>query len=149
MNFPIETAAAFPSQTATALPKRPLGASSCRETCTTTTSDASAILATASGTEFLASDWSATTMVKQPRSPLGLLGPPPRTLQGMSASRRHQTWDPNAPGFGSGGRRSTGCLVDWLECDWEKDTRVIVCHSWKSRIVTRYRSGAAKTKVHD
>ena len=62
MNFPIETAAAFPSRTVAAFPlsgsvqlflrsvdgERPLGFGSCRETCTTT-SDASAILATASG----------------------------------------------------------------------------------------------------
>ena len=28
----------------------------------------------------------------------------------------------------------------------EKDTRVMVCHSWKSRIVTPYRSGAARLR---
>ena len=32
-------------------------------------------------------------------------------------------------------RRSTGCLVD--------------CHSWKSRIVTRYRSGTSRNPEHD
>ena len=45
------------------------------------------------------------------------------------------------PGFGCGDGGSTGCLVDWLECERKKDTRVVSCHSRKSRIVTRYRSG--------
>ena len=65
MNFPIETAVAFPSRAVAAFPlsivkycatflgsvdgERPLGFGSCRETRTTTTSDASAILAIASG----------------------------------------------------------------------------------------------------
>ena len=63
MKFPIETAAAFPSRTVAAFPltstvqpslnpltvNDTLGVGSFRETCTTTTPDASAILATASG----------------------------------------------------------------------------------------------------
>ena len=61
MNFPIETVAAFPSLNVAAFPLTstvqpsldplsvPLGVSSCRETCTATTSDASAILVTVSG----------------------------------------------------------------------------------------------------
>ena len=64
MNFPNETAAAFPSRTAAAFPltsktflgsvdgERPLGVGSCREPCTTATSDASAFLVTTAGTEF-------------------------------------------------------------------------------------------------
>ena len=31
----------------------------------------------------------------------------------------------------------------------EKDTMVMVCHSWKSLIVTRYRSGTSRNQVHD
>ena len=56
MNLPIETAAAFPSQAkhcaiflGSVDGERPLGFGIFRETCTTTTSDANAILATASG----------------------------------------------------------------------------------------------------
>ena len=97
MNFPIETAAAFPSQTAAALllPSTvqssldPLSVNdpwaSAVETCTTVTSDANAILATSSGTEF----WPQTGQPQQwstPRSPLGWTGPPPTTLQGLSAN---------------------------------------------------------------
>ena len=77
MNFPIDTAASFPSRTVaafslvkycatflgTVVGERPLGVSNCCETCTTTTSDESAILVTASGDLVLAFDWSATTAV--------------------------------------------------------------------------------------
>ena len=70
-------------------------------------------------TEF----WPQTGQPQQwstPRSPLGLTGPTPTTLQGMSANDWQSplppppTWDANAPGFGcgDGGRQDaslTGC----------------------------------------
>ena len=125
VNFPTETAAAFPSRTVAALPLtssaqpsldplsvNDLGVGSCRETCTTATSDASAIWSQLQGTEF----WPQTGQPQQwstPRSPLGLTGPPPTTLQGMSANDWQSplppppTWDANTPGLGceDGGRQ--------------------------------------------
>ena len=70
-------------------------------------------------TEF----WPQTGQPQQwstPRSPLGLTGPPPTTLQGMSANNWQSplppppTWDANAPGFGSGhGGRQDASLTGW------------------------------------
>ena len=71
------------------------------------------------GTEF----WPQTGQPQQwstPRSPLGLTGPPPTTLQGMSANDWQSplppppTWDANAPGFGGGdGGRQDASLTGW------------------------------------
>ena len=71
------------------------------------------------GTEF----WPQTGQPQQwstPRSPLGLTGPPPTTLQGMSANNWQSplppppTWDANAPGFGSGdGGRQDASWTGW------------------------------------
>ena len=73
-------------------------------------------------TEF----WPQTGQPQQwstPRSPLGLTGPPPTTLQGMPANDWQSplppppTWDANAPEFvsGDGGRQDAS--ADWLECE--------------------------------
>ena len=71
------------------------------------------------GTEF----WPQTGQPQQwstPRSPLGLTGPPPTTLQGMSANDWQSplppppTWDANTPGFGCGdGGRQDASLTVW------------------------------------
>ena len=71
------------------------------------------------GTEF----WPQTGQPQQwstPRSPFGLTGPPPTTLQGMSADDWQSplppppTWEANAPGFGSGdGGRQDASLTGW------------------------------------
>ena len=122
MNFPIETAAAFPSQTAAAL-HLPSTVQSSLDPLSVNDPWASAVAVRPvqqqqhqtqvplwpqlQGTEF----WPQTGQPQQwstPRSPLGLTGPPPTTLQGMSADNWQsplpppQTWDANPPGFGSG-----------------------------------------------
>ena len=70
-------------------------------------------------TEF----WPQTGQPQQwptPRSPLGLTGPPPTMLQGMSANDWQSplppppTLDANAPGFGCGdGGRQDASLIGW------------------------------------
>ena len=136
MNFPMETAAAFPSQTVAALPL-PSTVQSSLDPLLVNDPWASAVAVRPvqqqhqtqvpfwpqlQGTDFWPQQWST------PRSPLGLTGPPPTTLQGMSANNWHSpfppppTWDANAPRFGSG-CRSTGCLVDWLECERKRIQR--------------------------
>ena len=115
MNFPIETAAAFPSQTVAVLPLQ-----SSLDPLSVNDPWASAVAVRhvqqqhhtqmpfcphLQGTEF----WPQTGQPQPwstPRSPLGLTGPPPTTLQGMSANNWQSplppppTWDANAPGFG-------------------------------------------------
>ena len=132
MNFPIETAAAFPPRTVAAFPLSSTVQPSL-DPLTVNDPWASAVAVRPvqqqhqtqvpfwpqlQGTKF----WPQTGQPQQwstPRSPLGLTGPPPTTLQGMSASDWQiatnmgckQSW------FWLWRRRSTGCLVDWLECE--------------------------------
>ena len=71
------------------------------------------------GTDF----WPQTRQPQQwptPRSPLGLAGPPPTMLQGMSANDWQSplppppTWDANTPGFGCGeSGRQDASLTGW------------------------------------
>ena len=157
-NFPIETAAAFPSQTVAALPL-PSTVQSSLDPLSVNDLGASAVAARLvqqhqtqvpfwpqhQETEF----WPQTGQLQQcstPRSPLGLTGPPPTTLQGMSANNWQSPlppppiWDANAHGFAVD--RMVGMRA-------EKVTKVMVCHSWKSRIVTRYRSRTSRNQGHD
>ena len=134
MNFPIGTAAAFPSQTAAALPL-PSTVQSSLDPLSVNDPWASAVFVRPvqqqqhqtqvpfwpqlQGTEF----WPQTGQPQQrstPRSPLGLTGPPPTTLQGMSANNWQSplppppTWDATAPGFGSGdGGRQDASWTGW------------------------------------
>ena len=132
MNFPIETAA-FHSRTVAAFPLTSTVQSSL-DPLSVNDSWASALAVRLvqqqhqtqvpfcpqlQGTEF----WPQTGQPQQwstPRSPLGLTGPPPTTLQGMSANDWQSplppppTWDANAPGFGSGdGGRQDASLTGW------------------------------------
>ena len=97
-----------------------MGFGSCRETCATTTSDASAILVTASGNGVLASDWSATTVVSTTfatwfdRTTANDVARRAGQRLAISTSAatnmgRKQFW------FWPWRRRSTGYLADWLE----------------------------------
>ena len=132
MFFPIETAAAFPSQTVAALPL-PSTAQSSLDPLSLNYPWASAVVVRLvqqhqtqvplwpqlQGTRF----WPQTGQPQQwstPRSPLGLTGPPPTTLQGMSANNLQSplppppTWDANASGFGCGdGGRQDASLTGW------------------------------------
>ena len=65
-------------------------------------------------------------------------------MTGNRHFRRHQHGTQTFPGFGCGnGGRQDASLTGWNAS--EKDTRVVSCHSWNSRIVTRYRSGTSGT----
>ena len=118
MNFPSETAAGFPSQTAAAFPL-PSTVQSSLDPLSVNDPWASAVAARPvqqqhqaqvpfwpqlQGTEF----WPQTDQPQHwstSRSPHGLTGPPPTTLQGMSANNWQSplppppTWDANTPGF--------------------------------------------------
>ena len=126
MNFPIETAAAFPSQTVAAFPLTstvqssldPLSAVAVRPVQQQHQTQVR-FWSQLQGTEF----WPQTGQPQQwstPRSPLGLTGPPPTTLQGMPANDWQSslppppTWDANTPGFccGDGGRQDAS-LTGW------------------------------------
>ena len=146
MHFPFETAAAFPSRTVAAFPLTSTVQSSL-DPLTVNDPWASAVAvrpvqqhqtqvpfwSQLQGTEF----WPHTGQPQQwstPRSPLGLTGPPPTTLQGMSANDWQSpppTWDAMETAVDRMPRGLVGMRA-------EKDTRVMVCHSWKSRIVTLY-----------
>ena len=133
MNFPIDTAAAFPSRTVAAFPLTSTVQSSL-DPLSVNDPRASAIAvrpvqqqhqtqvpfwSQLQGTEF----WPQTGQPQQwstPRSPLGLTGPPPTTLQGMSANDWQSplppppTWDANATGFGRGdGGRQDASWTGW------------------------------------
>ena len=136
MNFPIEAAAAFLSRT---VPTFPLSSTVQPSLDPLTVNDlwGSAVAVRPvqqqhetqvpfwpqlQGTEF----WPQTGQPQQwstPRSPLGLTGPPPTTLQGMSANDWQSplppppTWGCKHSWFWLWRQRSTGCLVDWLECE--------------------------------
>ena len=139
MNFPIETAAAFPSRTVAAFPLTRTVQPSL-DPLTVNDSWASAVAVRPvqqqhqtqvpfwlqlKGTEF----WPQT-----PRSPLGLTGPPPTTLQGMSLAmtgsrhfRRHQH------GMQTLLVLAVKTAVDRMPRGLvgmraEKDTRVVSCH---------------------
>ena len=136
MNFPIETAAAFPSRTVAAFPLTSTAQPSL-DPLTVNDPWASAVAvrpvqqqhqtqvpfwSQLQGTEF----WPQTGQPQQwstPRSPLGLTGPPPTTLQGMSANDWQSplppppTWDANAPGFGYGDGGRQDASFDWMECE--------------------------------
>ena len=134
MNFPIETAAAFPSQTVGALPlpstvQNPLDPLSVNDPWAFAVAVRPVqqqqhpmqvpFSSQLQGTEF----WPQTGQSQQwptPRSPLGLTGPPPTTLQGMSASNWQSplppppTWDATASGFGNGdGSRQGASWTGW------------------------------------
>ena len=132
MNFPMETAAAFPSRTVGAFPLTSTVQPSL-DPLSVNDPWASAVAvrpvqqhqtqvpfwSQLQGSEF----WPQTGHPQQwspPRSPLGLTGPPPTTLQGMSAHDWQSplppppTWDANAPGFGSGdGGRQDASWTGW------------------------------------
>ena len=121
MNFPIETAAALPSRTVAVFPLTSTVQTSL-DPLLVNDPWASAVAARPvqqqhqtqvpcwsqlQVTEF----WPQTGQPQQwstPRSPLGLTGPPPTTLQGMSANDWQSrlppppTCDAHAPGFSSG-----------------------------------------------
>ena len=129
MNFPIETAAAFPSQTAAALPLpstvQPLSVNDPWASAVAVRPVQQQLQmqvpfwSQLQGTEF----WPQTGQPQQwptPRSPLGLTGPPPTTLQGMSANNWQSplppppTWDATASGSGSGdGGRQDASWTSW------------------------------------
>ena len=132
MNFPIETAAAFPSRTVAAFPLTSTVQSSL-DPLSVNDPWASAVAVRPAhnnirrkchfGHSFRTEFWPQTGQPQQwstPRSPLGLTGPPPTTLQGMSANDWQlpllppPTWDANAPGFGSG----DGCRQDASWTGW-------------------------------
>ena len=112
MNFPIETAAAFPSRTVAACPL-------------------SSTVQPSLGPLTVNDPWASAVAVRPvqlhqpqqwstPRSPLGLTGPPPTTLQGMSDNDWQlplpppPTWDANTPGFGCGDSgRQDASLTGW------------------------------------
>ena len=127
MNFPIETAAAFPSRTVAAFPL-----SSTVQTFLGSVDGERPVRpvqqqhqtqvpfwSQRQGTDF----WPQTGQPQQwstPRSPLGLTGPPPTTLQGMPANDWQSplpsppTWDANTPGFGCGDSgRQDASLTGW------------------------------------
>ena len=133
MNFPIETAAAFPSRTVAAFPLTSIVQPSL-DPLTVNDPRASAVAVRPvqqqhqtqvpfwpqlQETEF----WPQTGQPQQwstPRSPLGLTGPPPTTLQGMTANDWQSplppppTWDANTPGLGCGdGGRQDASLTGW------------------------------------
>ena len=133
MNFPIETAAAFPSRTVAAFPlSRTVQPSLDPLTVNDPWASAVAVRPVQQqhqtqvpfwpqlqGTEF----WPQTGQPQQwstPRSPLGLTGPPPTTLQGMSANDWQSplppppTWDAKTPVFGCGDSGRQGAsLTGW------------------------------------
>ena len=130
MNFPIETAAAFPSRTVAAFPLTSTVQSSL-DPLSVNDPWASAVAVRLvqqhqtqvpfwsqhQGTEF----WPQTGQPQQwstPRSPLGLTGPTPTTLHDwQSPPPPPPTWDANAPGFGSGdGGRQDASLTGWNAC---------------------------------
>ena len=133
MNFPIEIVAEFLSQIVAALPL-PSTLLSSLDPLSVNDPWASAVAVRSvqqrdqtqvplwpqlQGTEF----WPQTGQPQQlstPRSPLGLTGPMPTTLQGMSTNIWQSplppppTWDANAPGFGSGdGGRQDASWTGW------------------------------------
>ena len=133
MNFPTETAAAFPSRTVAVFPLSSTVQPSL-DPLTVNDPWASAVAvrpvqqqhqtqvpfwSQRQGTEF----WPQTGQPQQwstPRSPLGLTRPPPTTLQGMSANDWQSplppppTWDANNPGFGYGDSgRQDAALTGW------------------------------------
>ena len=129
MNFPIETAAAFPSRTVAAFPLTSTVQPSL-DPLSVNDPWASAVAvrlkqqhqtqvpfsSQLQGTEF----WPQTCRWSTPRSPLGLTGPPQTTLQGMSANDWQSplpsppTWVANAPGLGCGdGGRQDASLTGW------------------------------------
>ena len=148
MNFPIETAAAFPSRAVDAFPLTSTVQPSL-DPLTVNDPWASAVAVRPvqqqhltqmpfwpqlQGTEF----WPQTGQPQQwstPRSPLGLTGPPPTTLQGMPANDWQSplppppTWDANTPGFGCGDSgRQDASLRPWLRelSFWRHDTSIPV-----------------------
>ena len=121
MIFPIETAAAFPSQTVAALPL-PSTAQSSLDPLSVNDPWASTVAVRPAQQQHQTQVpfWPQPQQWSTPRSPLGLTGPPPTTLQGMSANNLQSplppppTWDANASGFGSGdGGRQVASWTGW------------------------------------
>ena len=136
MNFPVETAAAFPSRTVAAFPLSSTVQPSL-DPLTVNDPWASAVAVRPvqqrhqtqvpfwpqlQGTEF----WPQTGQPQQwstPRSPLGLTGPPATTLQGTSANNWQSplppppTWDANAPGsvWNASGKGYKGNGMPYME----------------------------------
>ena len=109
MNFPIETAAAFPSRTVAAFPLSSTVQPSL-DPLTVNDPWASAVAVR----PVQQQQWST------PRSPHGLTGPPPTTLQGTSANDWQSplppppTWDATTLGFGRGNSgRQEDSLTGW------------------------------------
>ena len=86
------------------------------------------------GTEFLASDWSATTVVNTTFATW-------IALQGMSADELQSplppppTWDANNPGFGCRDSGQQDASLTWMECERKRIQRW--CHAIRGILGSR------------
>ena len=149
MNFPIETAAAFPSRIVAAFPLSSTVQPSL-DPLTVNDPWASAV----SVRPVQQQQQHQTQVPFWPQLQLTETGPTPTTLQGMSADDWQSpfppppTWDANTPGFGCGDDgRQDASLIGWNASG--KGYKGGVMPFMEFLDLIRYRSGTSRNPEHD